>query len=37
MNLKVDVSNPEAITYCTEEIGYAILGGIRLEGLTACG
>jgi hypothetical protein len=26
-------SNPEAITYATEELGYTILGGIRLEGL----
>ncbi|MGL4283610.1 MAG: hypothetical protein ACRCSI_08350, partial [Eubacterium aggregans] len=31
--LKIDVSNPEAITYITEETGYTILGGIRLEGL----
>lgn len=33
MDLKIDVSNPEAITYITEEISYTILGGIRLEGL----
>jgi hypothetical protein len=26
-------TNPEAITYQTEELGYTILGGIRLEGL----
>ena len=33
MDLKLNVSNPEAITYQTEELGYTILGGIRLEGL----
>lgn len=33
MNLKINISNPEAITYQTEEIAYTILGGIRLEGL----
>lgn len=31
--LKIDASNPEAITYITDELGYTILGGIRLEGL----
>lgn len=31
--LKINISNPEAITYQTEEIAYTILGGIRLEGL----
>lgn len=30
---KIDISNPEAITYQTEEIAYTILGGIRMEGL----
>ena len=30
---QIDISNPEAITYNTEELGYTILGGIRLEGL----
>lgn len=30
---KLNVSNPEAITYTTEETAYTILGGIRLEGL----
>lgn len=30
---KINLSNPEAITYQTEEIAYTILGGIRLEGL----
>jgi hypothetical protein len=30
---KISTSNPEAITYATEELGYTILGGIRLEGL----
>jgi hypothetical protein len=33
MDLKINISNPEAITYATEEIAYTILGGIRLEGL----
>lgn len=33
MDLKIDVSNADAITYCTEELGYTILGGIRMEGL----
>lgn len=30
---KINTGNPEAITYSTEELGYTILGGIRLEGL----
>lgn len=30
---KINTSNPDAITYQTEEITYTILGGIRLEGL----
>jgi predicted transcriptional regulator len=30
---KLTSTNPEAITYTTEELGYTILGGIRLEGL----
>ena len=30
---KIDSSNPNAITYCTEELGFTILGGIRLDGL----
>lgn len=33
MQSKLNTSNPEAITYATEEICYTILGGIRLEGL----
>lgn len=33
MDLKINVSNPNAITYATEETGFTILGGIRLEGL----
>ena len=33
MDLKINISNPEAITYQTEETCYTILGGIRLEGL----
>jgi hypothetical protein len=30
---KLDISNPNAITYCTEELGFTILGGIRMDGL----
>jgi hypothetical protein len=30
---KLNTSNPEAITYTTEELGFTLLGGIRLEGL----
>ena len=30
---KIDVSNPNAITYITEELGFTILGGIRMDGL----
>jgi predicted transcriptional regulator len=30
---KLNTSNPEAMSYATEELGYTILGGIRLEGL----
>jgi len=33
MDLKINTTNPEAITYNTEELAYTILGGIRLEGL----
>jgi len=33
MEQKLNTSNPEAITYSSEEIAYTILGGIRLEGL----
>lgn len=33
MSLKIDISNPNAITYITEELGFTILGGIRLDGL----
>lgn len=32
-NNSINTTNPEAITYTTEELGYTILGGIRLEGL----
>ena len=32
-NNSINTTNPEAITYTTDEIGYTILGGIRLEGL----
>ena len=31
--LTINVSNPEAITYSTEELGFTILGGIRIDGL----
>lgn len=30
---KIDPTNPNAITYCTEELGFTILGGIRMDGL----
>ncbi len=30
---KLDSTNPNAITYCTEELGFTILGGIRMDGL----
>jgi len=30
---KIDTTNPNAITYITEELGFTILGGIRLDGL----
>jgi hypothetical protein len=30
---KIDISNPNAITYCTDELGFTILGGIRMDGL----
>ncbi len=30
---KIDSSNPNAITYITEELGFTILGGIRMDGL----
>jgi predicted transcriptional regulator len=33
MQQSINTTNPEAITYQTEEIAYTILGGIRLEGL----
>jgi len=33
MDLKINTSNPDAITYQTEELGFTILGGIRLDGL----
>jgi hypothetical protein len=33
MDSRLTTTNPEAITYTTEELGYTILGGIRLEGL----
>lgn len=33
MTFRLNVTNPEAITYQTEELGFTILGGIRLDGL----
>lgn len=33
MEQKINTGNPEAISYTSEELGYTILGGIRLEGL----
>jgi hypothetical protein len=32
-DLKLDTSNPNAITYITEELGFTILGGIRMDGM----
>jgi hypothetical protein len=32
-DIKLNTSNPNAITYITEELGFTILGGIRLDGL----
>jgi hypothetical protein len=32
-DFKIDISNANAITYCTDELGFTILGGIRLDGL----
>jgi len=31
--IKINTSNPESITYVTKEIGFTLLGGIKLEGL----
>lgn len=33
MNLKINTANPNAITYTMEELGFTILGGIRMDGL----
>ena len=33
MEPKINVANPDAITYHTDELVFTILGGIRLEGL----
>lgn len=33
MHLQIDTTNSNAITYCTEELGFTILGGIRMDGL----
>jgi predicted transcriptional regulator len=32
-DFKIDTTNPNAITYITEELGFTILGGIRMDGL----
>ncbi len=37
MELKLNLTNPEAITYHTEELAYTILGGIRIEGFCPAG
>ena len=33
MAQQLDTTNPNAMTYCTEELGFTILGGIRMDGL----
>jgi predicted transcriptional regulator len=33
MEPNIDITNPDAITYTTDELVFTILGGIRLEGL----
>jgi hypothetical protein len=33
MDLTLNTANPQAITYQTEELGFTLLGGIRLDGL----
>lgn len=33
MAVQIDVTNPNAITYVTHELGFTILGGIRMDGL----
>ena len=30
---QINTSNPDAITYSTDELRFTLLGGIRLEGL----
>lgn len=30
---EINITNANAITYCTEELGFTILGGIRMDGL----
>lgn len=32
-NVKINTTNPDAITYQTDELGFTVLGGIRLDGL----
>jgi predicted transcriptional regulator/ABC-type dipeptide/oligopeptide/nickel transport system ATPase component len=33
MPTQIDITNPNTITYITEELGFTILGGIRMDGL----
>ena len=33
MAASIDTSNPNTITYITEELGFTILGGIWMDGL----
>lgn len=33
MAQQIDTTNPNTITYITEELGFTILGGIRMDGL----
>ena len=33
MAVQIDTTNPNTITYITEELGFTILGGIRMDGL----
>ena len=33
MEIKLNTTDAEAISYTTEETGYTVLGGIRLKGL----
>lgn len=33
MEPTINTANPQAITYQTEELGFTVLGGIRVDGL----